>query len=570
MGPPFEMPARDELTAPTGGPSPARRRAYLDAGPEPRAEDAERDLARREEQLARMRRLAGFGAWEWDLGGDRAWWSDELFAILGLSAGSLEPSFEAYRRVVHPADRDVLESAIRSALERRQGYRIEHRVVRPDGEVRVVRVLGDVQVDGGGAVAGLYGLVQDVTGQVELRDAEAERARAEREARHERRRLRAIFERAPAAICITRGPSHLLMAANAAFRALLTTREIVGEPIRASLPALDRDAIAELLDRVYATGQAYVGRAVPLRHGDAGAPADRYVNLVLLPLADAEGVIEGVLLHAGDVSDMVRARLAVEEKAAELEQLTRHLEAANEELDRFAYLTSHDLRAPLRGIGNLVQWIEEDLRGDASEETRQHLALLRGRVQRLERLIDGILQYSRAGRQRDTLDTVDVGRLIEELVDLLDPPPDARIETLGAMPVLVTERVPLGQVIQNLLDNALTHGRGPEGARVRVSAERRESGWCFAVSDDGPGIEPRFHERIWRMFQTLGGAERDRAGIGLSLVRKIVEGRGGRVELESRPGHGAIFRFTWPEATQRAWRSTTGITARRSARAGNG
>lgn len=712
------MRARDELTAEGSAQAndrAARRpvRVERDAPAPPRSgtDELELSLARRERQLARMQRLAGFGAWEWDLPGDRVHWSDEVYAILGLSAGSLEPSFEAYRRMVYAADRDALDAAVRAAIDRAEGYQIEHRVVRPDGELRWVRTVGDVQLDARGVVVGLYVLVQDVTGDLEaerrkeeilrarfareearvaeqrvhavleaipqqvwvvdaigrvlmvnervsayfaidiehlssermreavhpedyeraatawreargsrtalsvelrlrsaageyrwhlcraepqlgssgeierwigtntdvhtVREAQAERARAEREARHERRRLRTIFERAPAAICITRGPSHLLMAANAAFRALLPTREVIGEPIRASFPSLGDHSIASLLDHVYETGQPYVGREVPLRYGDAGDEGPpSYINLVLQPLADGQGVIEGVLLHAGDVTDTVHARLAVEEKAAELEELTRHLEAANEELDRFAYVTSHDLRAPLRGISNLVAWIDEDLREDASAETHQHLELLRGRVRRLERLIDGILQYSRAGRSRHTLETVDVGRLIDDLRDLLAPPPDASIEAVGAMPVLITERVPLAQVLQNLIDNALTHGRRPDGVHVRVTCERRESAWCFAVSDDGPGIDPRFHERIWRMFQTLGGDGHEATGIGLSLVRKIVEGRGGRVWIESRPGDGATFRFTWPEMVSRSQRRSSGtmraVGRRTNDRAGNG
>lgn len=357
--------------------------------------------------------------------------------------------------------------------------------------------------------------------------------------------LQTMFERAPAAICVTRGPSHIVTAANARFHELAAGRAALGRPLSESLPELAEQGIREILDRVIESGKPIVGREVPIRAepGDEGATG--YFNCVYQPLATDRGT-EGVLLHAVDVTDLVLARHAVEEKAAELELLTKDLEGANEELDRFAYVASHDLRAPLRGIGNLVHWIEEDLGSVATHETHHHLALLKARVKRLESLIDGILSYSRAGRPSHSRERVDVGGLIEELLDLLDPPDDADIEIVEPMPVLETQRVLLGQVLSNLLSNAIQYGRSDNGLRVQITAARDEaSAWLFAVKDEGPGIDPRFHERIWGIFQTL--RQGDNAGVGLSLVRKIVEARGGRAWVESREREGARFFFTWPE-----------------------
>ena len=231
--------------------------------------------------------------------------------------------------------------------------------------------------------------------------------------------------------------------------------------------------------------------------------------------------------------------------AAERSEESMH--KAYQDLDQFAYIASHDLKAPLRGIANLAQWIRDDLGDRADAETAEHLRLLRGRVNRMEALIDGILTYSRAGRVRDAVEEVDTGALVRETIELLDPPEGAVIETPPDMPTLRTERVPLQQVFMNLIGNAVKHGGGV-GAVVRIEWRAGEGGVEFAVRDNGPGIAPEYQDRIWGIFQTLAARDKvEGTGIGLSVVKKVVEGRGGRATVESAAGRGATFRFTWPE-----------------------
>ena len=268
--------------------------------------------------------------------------------------------------------------------------------------------------------------------------------------------------------------------------------------------------------------RAMQARAVPVR-GDDGR------------------VREWVGVHA-DVSAERAAR-------AQREALIAALERSNRDLDQFAYVASHDLKAPLRGISNLSSWIEEDLAAVMTDDAREQMVLLRGRVHRMEALIDGVLQYSRAGRGRAAPERVDTGALVREAVELLAPPPGARVEVADGMPAVTAERVPLQQVFLNLVGNALKYaGRADAVVRVGWNAER--PGWYrFSVADNGPGIAPQYHERVFGIFQTLQSRDRvEGTGIGLSVVKKIVEGQGGRVWVESAEGAGATFRFTWPAA----------------------
>nr|MBA3968997.1 histidine kinase [Gemmatimonadota bacterium] len=211
----------------------------------------------------------------------------------------------------------------------------------------------------------------------------------------------------------------------------------------------------------------------------------------------------------------------------------------------------HDLKAPLRGIANLSQWIEEDIADVLSDENREQMDLLRGRVHRMEGLIEGILEYSRAGRMGGKPELVDTGSLVREVTELLDPPDHFAIRITDDMPTLETERLPLQQVFMNLIGNAIKYTERPD-ARVEISAREVGDYWDFSVADNGPGIAPEYHDKIFAIFQRLEARDQvEGTGIGLSLVKKIVEGRRGRVWVESQEGNGTTFRFSWLKTPER-------------------
>ena len=237
----------------------------------------------------------------------------------------------------------------------------------------------------------------------------------------------------------------------------------------------------------------------------------------------------------------------MQEDVTARKQAEESLRQRIEELDQFAYVTSHDLKAPLRGIANLSRWIEEDLEGAIPPEVAGQFDLLRGRVNRLEAMIEGILQYSRIDRTELPTETVDVKALLTEVIDLLGPPTRIAVSMDEGMPVLQTSRLRLSQVFQNLLSNAIKHHNKPDG-KIHVGVRSRGDWVEFSVADDGLGIAPKFQERIWVIFQTLEARDKvENTGVGLALVKKIVEGQGGTVSVESQEGQGAVFTFTWPQ-----------------------
>jgi len=221
------------------------------------------------------------------------------------------------------------------------------------------------------------------------------------------------------------------------------------------------------------------------------------------------------------------------------------LKRSNAELDNFAYGASHDLKAPLRGIRNLTDWITKDIKDTASQDTIENLAMLHNRVDRLDLLLDSLLEYSRIGRAGGAPADVDPAQLVHEIAEYIAPRPGFTV-TCGKMPLMHTNKAPLEQVLRNLIGNGLKHHDRDTGT-VAVTARDLGNFIEFRVADDGPGVPPVFHERIFQMFQTLRSRdEMEGSGMGLAIVKKSVEAHGGTITVQSAPpARGTTFIFTW-------------------------
>lgn len=230
-----------------------------------------------------------------------------------------------------------------------------------------------------------------------------------------------------------------------------------------------------------------------------------------------------------------------------LQDYTVSLEKTNKELDKFASIVSHDLKAPLRAIGNLTGWIEEDAGDTLKGEVKANFELIKQRVRRMEDLINAILDYSRADRVQSEDVNIDVIKLVEDTIDFIGKPDHVSVNISENMPVIFSDKIRLSQVFSNLIENAFKYNTRDD-SRIEVSAEIKSDGWVFSVKDNGPGIEKQYHERIFVIFQTLNRRDAvESTGVGLAIAKKIVDDQGGKIWVESEPGNGADFKFFWPK-----------------------
>ena len=235
----------------------------------------------------------------------------------------------------------------------------------------------------------------------------------------------------------------------------------------------------------------------------------------------------------------------IEKREAQLAEQMNLVRKSNMELDQFVYVASHDLKAPLRGVQTLAMLIGKSLAQDVPAEKSGLLTRLQGRIQRMERLLDDLLQYSRIGKDSLPNEMVDCNSVIEGIVQLLSPPAGFVVRPGGQLPCFSTKRIPLEQILRNLIGNGIKHHHRTEGTIVVSAIDLGES--CqFSVCDDGPGIDPRYHSKIFQMFQTLKPRDVvEGSGMGLAIVQKHVQEQGGIIQVESSLGAGTCFKFTW-------------------------
>lgn len=487
------------------------------------------------ERLELTTRINQIGVWEYIANEGQLIWNDAMFDIYGRNKDLFTADYNAWRKCVHPNDIEHTEKLFQESLSKLTPFFCKFRIIQPDGTVKYLHAKAKVERHPNTHQIRILGTNIDITRE-ELAVAQLHNLEALRSA---------IVEFSEDAI-ISKTPSGIITSWNSGAHNMFgySAEEAIGKSITELVFPPD---LVEQEDMLLAQVRAgsVIKHFETVRRCKNGQLIN--VSITLSPIKDESGNIVGISAIKRDITETIKTANMLSTRKLELEYSNSELERSNRELETFAYVASHDLKSPLRGIAQLSTWIEEDLAAQEYDSVNSHTELLRNRIQRMEKLLDDLLIFYRAGKAEGALMDVNVNEMVNEIFEIQNNKPGLRLEIINALPIFNTLSTPFELIIRNLFSNAIKHHDKQEGV-IQVSSRTIDDHYLeFSVCDDGPGIPEKFHSRIFGMFQTLKPRdELEGSGMGLALIKKIVETYGGTVTLKST-GRGSCFSFSWPK-----------------------
>ncbi|MDD3364475.1 MAG: PocR ligand-binding domain-containing protein [Syntrophomonas sp.] len=490
-------------------------------------EAANHTINEREERLRLVLDGSTDGFWVWNIETDEIYRSERWAEILGCSLEEIEPCLQSWKKLLHPSDMQNTIKLLNEHLDGRTSkYEVEYRLITESGELKWISERGRVvSWNNKGKPIRMAGTGTDIT----------ERKRMEEAMRLSEDKFSKAFCCNPVPISITTINKGRYVEVNDAW--LEYTGFQRDEVIGHTSTKLSRWAVPEERGLIIKQIQEH-GK---LRNLEA-------------KFKIKSGEIRTVLLSA-DIIDMGSephllfvSKDITEEQMAEKrsQELMLELQSVNLELKDFAYIVSHDLKAPLRGIRSLADWLYNDYKDKFDEEGKEQLDMLINRVDRMNNLIEGILRYSRLTSKNEDKIVIDFNEAVKEVIEMLEPPDNISIIIENELPSLTLERTRTQQLFTNLINNAIKFMDKPNG-EISISCQNQGEFWQFRIQDNGCGIEEKNFDNIFTIFKTLKPRDEfESTGIGLTIVKKIVEIYGGKVWVESKLGEGSTFYFTLP------------------------
>jgi PAS domain S-box-containing protein len=489
--------------------------------------EAEEKIKQNEERLKLATSSANLGIWDWDLVSKNLIWDKSMYEIFHVNPKQFTNDYDAFEKTLHPDDKVKVNEEIQYALANNLDYKSIFRIVSDTKEIKYINAVSKTFRDSVTNIPQrMIGVNFDVTEATLIQQKILKQQSDLEEAQHiakvgaweiDVKERQIVWSKEMFIICEMDGSVQPTL--NQTYN--LFTIETRDQMIQAFFNAIENLEEFEVEAKIV----TFNGNNLYIR--TKGIP-----YLLNGKVISIRGIFQDITL------EKEAKRIA--------EQYTIELEKKNKELDQFAYVVSHNLKAPLRGINNLSMWIEEDLEGKIETDTKNNLDLMRKRVKRMEGLIDGILQYSRAGRIKHESISFSLNETLNELIANMSPPDKFKITIQENLPKLKTEKIAIEQVFSNYISNAIKYNNNLEPT-IAISYKEKNGLFEFCVADNGPGIEKEFFDKVFVIFQTLQSRDSfESTGVGLAIVKKMVEDKGGSVWIESEIGKGSKFYFSWP------------------------
>ncbi|MEX0843729.1 MAG: PAS domain S-box protein, partial [Balneolaceae bacterium] len=476
------------------------------------------------EKLKTAQQIAKLGYWELNLETKETFWSEQSYKIWEFDP-NISITQELIFERMHPDDVDFFMEQHQNMLETNSPLELEHRIILPNGNIKWIRVKGDLYKSDTGEPKYVEGTAQDITGQKEA-ELELDEALKQKEN---------ILESIGDAFYAVDKNWTVTYWNREAERLMQTPRsEIVDNNVWDVFPEA-----TEMKTYTYLHRAMHENKTIDFE--DFYPPLEKWLNISAYPSPD------GVSVFFKDITESKKAREELEKLNTKLQQRAQELAASNAELEQFAYVASHDLQEPLRMVTSFLTQLEKKYGDKLDDKATEYINFAVDGAQRMRQIILDLLNYSRLNQDKNTLEKVDLNKVLKEVQSL----ERSHIEESGAeiiipeLPVIMANPGPIKQVFKNLLNNALKYHNSGTTPKVELLVEEQESHWKFSVKDNGIGINPEFQENIFQIFQRLHTRDQySGTGIGLAISKKIIERHGGEIWVESEEGKGSTFVFT--------------------------
>ena len=485
------------------------------------------DLDREAEAIKFAFKSANVGYWMWDKATGYIYLTDIALKMLQLPKAEFSNKIGDIKTLIHPDDYETVKKSLNTAIESNKFFEIEFRIRRPDMSYFWMNIGGRPEREADGSARRMGGSVVDASSHVRMKQ----------ELQQEKHTLRVIFDNVPARIWFK--DSH-----NTIIRLNQRAADSMSLPVKAVEGADTYVLFPEMAKKYHDDDLAVINSGVPLEGiVEKYTPIDGphgWVSTDKLPFTDPASGEKYVLVISTDITQQKEYEAKIIENSVRLNQ-------ANKDLDHFAHMASHDLKAPLRGMDELTKWIAEDLGDALTPDISRKIDLLRGRVTRMDTLLKDMLSFSRAGKNIAPPERIDMNFIIDEVTGWLPPLGDFKIIKDSDFPVLNVPRSPIEHIFLNLLSNAIKHHDRADGT-VNIGYEKTQDHHLFYVADNGPGIPEAYQDHVFEIFRKLKRRDVvEGSGIGLSIVKKMTEALGGKVNVISEDGQrGTTFNIYLP------------------------
>lgn len=484
-------------------------------------------LIKKSKQLAEAQQLAHIGSWELDTSDLSIKWSDELYRIYGVVPENFIPTVEKFMQFIHPDDAAHVIKIAKEHYQTKKSLNYYYRIIRPSGEIRFINGRGEPVLDEQGNLIRAIGTAQDITEMKQTEDSlKLQTALYET-------LLRAQSEMGEG-VAITQEKK--IIYANSALC------EMYGYSEEEIL------SMSSFIDLVVEADKERLTKRLQQRLFEERSPETGETSIIRKDGKIIDIAYSLKVIRTGDQTQVVSIVRDITEKNRDAELLkinTERLEQSNKDLEQFAYVASHDLREPLRTISSYVQLLESRYKNKLDDEANEFINYTVDGVKRMDKLINDLLTYSRVSRKHE-MDWVDCSEILKTvIVNINDIIQENKVKILvDKLPRIISSPLQMTQLFQNLIINAIkfNNDKSPE---IHISAEELKKEWLFSIQDNGIGIDKKYSEKIFVIFQRLHSRNMyEGTGIGLAICKKIIEQHEGKIWFESKLGQGTTFYFT--------------------------